>query len=322
MTSKTQRCAAVAVLLLAGCATAGAGTSSAPSSGAAANPAAAGPATAPTATATAVSTSASGGSITPGANGGFTMTDPVGDDNGPGTYVYPTDAVYKPGSFDITEFKVVPAGDTVEFHVSVNARIEDPWDSQAWGGNGFSIQMAFIHIDTDHIKGSGVRDGLPGTNVRFAEDEAWDKVVIISPQGATRVNSEIDQKCPQWKSRIIVPRITRASGRTLIAVVDAAALGGPPQASWGYQVLMQSNEGFPDKGDLLTRKVNEYEGQHRFGGGTDYNNDPHVLDILVPPGGDAAQKQHEILAKYNKAATTDVKPEDLAVVPMVYPFAK
>ncbi len=41
-----------------------------------------------------------------------------------------------------------------------------------------------------------------------------------------------------------------------------------------------------------------------------------------PPGGDAAQKQHEILSKYNKAATTQVKPEDLAVVPMVYPFAK
>ena len=261
------------------------------------------------------------GPITTGANGGFTMTDPVGDDNGPGTYVYPTDAVYKPGSFDITEFKVVPSGDTVEFHVTVNSRIEDPWDSQAWGGNGFSLQMAFIHIDQDHKKGSGVTVGLPGTNVRFSEDEAWDKVVIISPQGPNRINSEVDSKAAQWKSRIIVPKITRASGKTLIAVVDTAQLGGPPQESWGYQVLMQSNEGFPDKTDLLTRKINEFEGQHRFGGGTDYDNDPHVLDILVPPGGDPVAKQHEILSRYNKAATTDVKPEDWAMVPMVYPFA-
>ena len=252
------------------------------------------------------------------APGAVTLTDPVGDDDGPGTYKYPTDAVYKPGSFDLTEFKVVPLGDTVEFHVTVNTRIEDPWDSPAWGGNGFSVQMAFIHIDTDHQKGSGVRDGLPGTNVRFAEDEAWDRVVIISPQPATRINSEVDSKCPQWKDRIVVPRITRASGRTLIAVVDTAALGGPPQPGWGYQVLMQSNEGFPAKTDLLTRKVNEYEGKHRFGGGTDFDNDPHVLDILVPPG----QDQHAILSKYNKNVTTDVKPEDLAVVPMVYPNAK
>jgi carbohydrate-binding DOMON domain-containing protein len=260
--------------------------------------------------------------ITQTANAGFEMTDPVGDDKGPGTYTYPTDAVYKPGSFDMTKVEVVPKGDTVEFRVTVKAKIEDPWDSKAWDGNGFSVQMVAIHIDTDHVKGSGVRDSLPGFNVRFAEDEAWDKVVIISPQSRTRINSEVGAKCPQWKDQIVVPKVTRASGKTLTAIVDTAALGGPPTEKWGYQFLMQSNEGFPDKTDLLTRKVNEFEGQHRFGGGTDYNNDPHVIDIIVPPGGDAAKKQYEILSKYNKAATTDVKPEDLAVVPMVYPYAK
>jgi hypothetical protein len=83
---------------------------------------------------------------------------------------------------------------------------------------------------------------------------------------------------------------------------------------------MQSNEGFPAKTDLLTRKVNEYEGQHRFGGGTDYDNDPHVIDILVPPGrgeADEAARQHTILGAYTKE-TTEPKPEDLAEVPMVY----
>lgn len=256
------------------------------------------------------------------ADGGFTFADPTGDDDGPGTYTYPTDAVYKPGSFDVTELQIVPKGSQLELRITVKSRIEDPWDSAAWGGNGFSVQMAFIHVDTDHAKGSGVREGLPGTNVRFAEDEAWDRVVIVSPQGPTRVNSEVDSKCPQWKSRIVVPEITRASGRTLIAIVDTAALGGAPKPGWGWQVLMQSNEGFPAKSDLLTRKVNEFEGQHRFGGGSDFDNDPHVMDLLVPPDGDAKAKQHELLSKFNKAATTDVKPEELAVVPMVYPCAK
>ena len=262
-----------------------------------------------------------GGAVRADDPGAVTLPDPTGDDNGPGEYTYPTDAVYKPGAFDITELKVVPKGDQVEFHVSVRSRIEDPWDSQAWGGNGFSVQMVAIHVDTDHLKGSGVRDGLPGFNVRFAEDEAWDKVVIISPQGPTRVNSEVEMKAAAVKDRVVVPRITRASGKTLIAVVDAKQLGGAPQPGWGYQALMQSNEGFPAKTDLLTRKVNEFEGQHRFGGGTDFDNDPQVLDLLVPPGGDPAKKQHELLSKYNKAAT-EPKPEDLAVVPMVYPNAK
>jgi carbohydrate-binding DOMON domain-containing protein len=245
------------------------------------------------------------------------LADPSGDDNGPGNYTYPTDSVYKPGSFDITAFEVVPSGNQVELRVTVKSRIEDPWDSAAWGGNGFSVQMVFIHVDTDHGKGSGVTQGLPGLNVRFGEDEAWEKVVIISPQGPTRVNSEIEQKAAQWKDRIVVPKTTRAQGKTLVAIVDAKALGGLPQASWGYQVLMQSNEGFPAKSDLLTRKVNEFEGQHRFGGGTDYDNDPHVIDLLTPPG----VKQSEVLSKWNKDAN-DPKPEDLAVVPMVYPGAR
>ena len=249
------------------------------------------------------------------------LLDPTGDDDGPGTYKYPTDAVYKPGSFDLTKLEIKTSGDTVEFTVSVASRIEDPWDSKAWGGNGFSVQMAFIFIDMDHKKDSGVRDGLPGLNIRFAEDEGWERAILISPQGPTRVNSEIDQKAPQWKDKIIVPEVTRASGKKLIAIVKKSQLGGEPTAAWGYQVCMQSNEGFPAKTDLLTRKVNEYEGQHRFGGGTDYDNDPQVMDILVPPAKgtpDEAKKQHEILEKYNKAAT-EPKPEDLAVVPMVYP---
>ena len=32
--------------------------------------------------------------------------DPTGDDNGPGSYTYPTDGVYKRGSFDMTAFDV------------------------------------------------------------------------------------------------------------------------------------------------------------------------------------------------------------------------
>lgn len=254
-------------------------------------------------------------------DGSIVLEDPSGDDDGPGNYVYPTDKVYKKGAFDLRELEVVPKGDTVEFHVKIGARIEDPWDSKAWGGNGFSVQMAFIHIDTDHKKGSGVQDGLPGTNVRFAADEAWDRCVIISPQGPTRVNAEVEQKAAEHKDKIVVPSITRASGRTLIAVVQTKDLGGLPQPGWGYQVLMQSNEGFPAKTDLLTRKVNEYEGQHRFGGGTDYDNDPQVMDIFVAPakgGADEVKGQHDVLSKWNKEAT-EPKPEDLAVVPMVYP---
>lgn len=257
-------------------------------------------------------------------DGSLELADPVGDDNGPGTYVYPTDPIYKKSAFDLVRFQVIPKGDKVELRVTFKGRIEDPWDSKTWGGNGFSLQMAFVHIDMDHVAGSGETRGIPGTNVRFKADEAWDKVVVLSPQGPSRLNSEIDQKAADMKARIIVPTITRSSGKTLIAVVTKDQLGAMPAPGWGYQVLIQSNEGYPAATDLLTRKINEFEGEHRFGGGSDYDNDPHVLDMLAPSGVGAATEvtaQHEALSGYNKQATEEVKLEDLAEVPMVYPTA-
>ncbi|MEQ9542329.1 MAG: glucodextranase DOMON-like domain-containing protein [Deltaproteobacteria bacterium] len=262
-----------------------------------------------------------GGAAEEAADGRITLMDPSGDDNGPGTYIYPTKTDYTPGSFDMRKLEIIPKGDVVEFHLTVNRRIDDPWDSKAWNGNGFSLQMAFVHIDTDHAPGSGEVVGLPGTNVRFDEKEAWDKVVILSPQGTARLNTEVQSKAAYVAQRVVIPKQTRATGKKIIAVVDTKELGGTPSATWGYQVLMQANEGYPEGNDLLTRKVNEYEGEHRFGGGTDYDNDPHVIDIFMAPAkGDSAEKdaQHAVLAKYNKDAT-EPKAQDLAVVPLVYP---
>jgi carbohydrate-binding DOMON domain-containing protein len=215
-----------------------------------------------------------------------TFKDPTGDDNGPGKYIYPTDTVYKKGSFDITELTVEKKGTKVDFTVGVNSAVENPWNM----GGGFSVQMAFIFIDTDGKPGSGRTDAPPGLNVKFDALSAWDKLVIISPQGSSRLKSEVGTKAAGMKDAIVVPLRVKGSGKKLTATVDAAELGTGDLAQWGYQVVMQSNEGFPTGNDLLTRKVNEYEGQHRFGGGTDSECDPHALDILAGQGkGEASE---------------------------------
>jgi carbohydrate-binding DOMON domain-containing protein len=225
----------------------------------------------------------------------LTFTDPTGDDHGPGAYTYPTDAVYKKGSFDLTKLDIAVKGKKVDFDVSVNANLEDPWRM----GVGFAVQMVFIFIDTDHQAGSGSTEGLPGTNVSFAPEEAWDRCVILSPQPFARVSQEVGAKAGAAAGAIVVPSRTRGSGRTISASVALDDLGGGDPSQWGYQVVMQSNEGFPAGNDLLTRKVNEYEGQHRFGGGTDFDCDPHAMDILAGGAkGDAAEveAQHQMLA--------------------------
>ncbi len=41
------------------------------------------------------------------------VTDPSGDDHGPGTFQYPTSSAFHDGAFDITRFQVLQQGDTV-----------------------------------------------------------------------------------------------------------------------------------------------------------------------------------------------------------------
>jgi carbohydrate-binding DOMON domain-containing protein len=247
------------------------------------------------------------------AAGKLTLKDPTGDDNGPGKYVYPTDAVYKKGSFDLTGVTVEKKGDNVEFTASFGADLEDAWKL----GSGFSLQMVFIFIDKDGKAGSGHTEGLPGLNIQFAPEAAWEKVVILSPQAAPRLKTEAANKAASLKGDIVVPSRTKGAERTLTGSVKASELGKGDPSQWGYQVVVQSNEGFPAGNDLMTRKVNEYEGQHRFGGGHDGECDPHVIDTLAGSAkGDASevQAQHDML-KYECAEDGSTKsPATLTMV--------
>lgn len=242
-----------------------------------------------------------------------TLTDPTGDDNGPGAYIYPTDAVYSPGSFDLTQLEVTKKGKNIEFEASVNQRLEDPWGMDV----GFAVQMIFIFIDTDGQEGSGHTEGLPGLNVQFAPGDAWDKVILLSPQPQSRVMAEVNAKAAAMTADILIPRRTTGRGKSISGKVKADEIGGGDPTTWGYQVVVQSNEGFPAKTDLLTRRVNEYEGQHRFGGGDDMMCDPHLMDILAGNGDgsdDEVAAQHEML-KFN--CSMDGSADELATLTMV-----
>jgi len=245
-----------------------------------------------------------------------TLKDPSNDDFGPGAYVYPTDTVYKGGSFDLRQLKVTQKGDNVAFEVSVGTDVEDVWRM----GNGFSVQMVFVFVQTDPAA-EGFTKTYPGLNVQFAPDSKWQKCVILSPQPLARVKTEVETKAADLMPGTVIPNRTRGAGRVLSATVPAAEIGAGDPTKWRYQVLVQSNEGFPDKGDVLTRKVNEFEGQHRFGGGNDGECDPHVMDLLAGAAtGDKAESDaQKAMLAYECAA--DGTSKAMATLTMVAPPA-
>lgn len=241
-----------------------------------------------------------------------TLLDPSGDDDGPGSYVYPTNAVYTKGAFDLTGLSVSVDGEDVVFEVSFASKVEDPWGSRGWGGYGFSLQLIQVYIDQDRAPGSGVTEALPGMNVRFPRESAWDKVILLSAQPAEKAKAEVGAKAKDLADRVVYPREVVVRGKSIMFKVRRADLG-VPSGAWGYQVLSSSTEGFPEEGDIYARRVNQAAGEHRFGGGADDTSDPNFVDMLTPPArGDAAETdlQHKLLSGW---------AEGSALAPMVYP---
>ena len=247
------------------------------------------------------------------------LLDPIGDDKGPGYYTYPTHPVYVPGGFDIVKVEIGSMDDNnVTFKITVNADLKQDWGMAA----DFDIQHFQIYIDQDHLPGSGYLKSIPGLNIYFPPDQGWEKAIIISPQPRARVEIEVSSKAKDMAQDVVIPKVIKGIGRTIIAVVSKKDLDLTKDkdiTKWGFQIFSQSNEGFPDPEDVLTRNVNEYRGLHRWGGGSDYWGDPEFVDIVMWPAKGTLQEamdQFEVLNVWESYPNPlqDVK----AVVPLVY----
>ena len=242
--------------------------------------------------------------------GSVEFKDPRGDDNGPGSYVYPTGAEYKKGSFDLTGMTIREKGANVEITIEIATSFADPWDSKKWPepGHGFSLQMFQLYIDADGKVGSGETETLPGMNATFDKKNAYEYVVIISPQGNKTIQAEVKRKAGKLGKRVVLPKSVEVRGREVTATVKKSDLKGFKAAKAGYQLLSASNEGYPKGRDILSRKVNEFEGEHRFGGGADDDSDPHFVDVFAGKakgGDDEAAAQHKML-KFKAGAKSSV----------------
>lgn len=224
------------------------------------------------------------------------VTDPVGDDNGPGTYVYPRDAVFGPGDFDLKRVEVYRDEKYVSFKLNI-ARVTNCWNAPA----GFSVQTIDIYLRTGKAKEGGESRSLPGRRVTFGTGSEWDYAIwvegwiqkIIRP-GLEEIR---DAKVPVYADN--------AQGVIVVRVPIATV--GAPTPDWKFNVLVMGQEGYPPEGNWRVREVMERAAQWRFGGGTNQGSDPNVIDLLVPPGA----RQAAILGRY------DTKTGKLAAIPLV-----
>ena len=247
----------------------------------------------------AVPTGGSGRTNLPELGGGvpiLIVDDPVGDDRGPGTYVYPTDRVFAPGVFDMQRFIVEREERYLKFTIDLVGPIQNHWGS----GINLSLQTIDIYIDTDPGAATGARMLLEGRNAALPPDYGWEYALWIEG----------------WHQRILVPadrsdpasppvelpgsplrvRVDADAGRVIVRMPIELLPAESDPADFGYTAVVLSQEGFPSAGVRRVRNVAERPAQWTLGGARPGINNTRIIDMAVPA--DAGVTQEELLSDF------------------------
>lgn len=229
----------------------------------------------------------------------FSYSDARGDDKGPGTYQYPLSFENREGFLDITDFTVTDGGDNVVFTIGCRRPIPRRRNDGSTEAKGWWLNLIDIYVDKDHQRGSGYVRSLPGRNVEFVPESAWEKVVMVTPEASRTVEKLLEERTSDMelvhmRRDVIVPHRAYAEGFTFRVFVPKYDLG-TPEPGWGYQVLMLGfNERNLGTGQLQNEDVVKFAQNDLFGGGSDYRGDPNVIDMLAP----TAAEQYRILGDH------------------------
>ena len=215
------------------------------------------------------------------------LADPANDDHGPGSYVYPRDAVFKPGVFDLTGLTIGYDEADYIFGLQFRGPVINEWGSP----NGLSVQTIDLYLDVDGPQ-TGDRALLPGRNASLGSDYGWDYAVWA--EGWTPGIYAPGEAGPQQIDTGFTI-LTNPGQRRVTIRVPRSLLAGDP-LDWQIAVAILSQEGFPAAGVWRARNVQPVAEQWRIGGGSGSPADTRILDLLWPAGELPTQEellQHE-----------------------------
>ena len=216
----------------------------------------------------------------------FEMNDPIGDDYGPGTYTYPTHKAFLPGLFDLASFRVSYDVEYVYFDATFR-EVTNTWNAP----EGFSHQLKNIYIDT--TKGAGMTVTIrKGAMVAFDMRYGWDILIKALGWGGCRAFTSNDGEESKGISDGLEAGVL-PDGKTVRVKVPLPIIG-QPEASWGYYVLICSQDAF---GYDDFRPVMEEASSWTFGGVSNLEFNPNVIDMLAPEGGEFSQER--LLGSYD-----------------------
>ncbi|MGP4098575.1 glucodextranase DOMON-like domain-containing protein [Nonomuraea sp. KM90] len=205
------------------------------------------------------------------------VADPDGDDDGPGTYAYPTAADFHDGAFDLRRFQVITDASTVYLRAELR-------DLSPTFGNQMGAQLLDVYVRDPAVATTSTEAAFPQRNHRIAEQDAWSQ--RVEAQGFA---------APVWVTAAgtaVAGAAVRASGttRTITIALPRTAFG-TPGPGWRFAVVLTGQDGFSaDQARGFAATPQPYQFGVCAPGGTgplcavDPGTVPKALDVIVPAG--------------------------------------
>ncbi len=252
---------------------------------------------------TATATAAGGGStgyaqvaVTGEVTGGTTVldvTDPAGDDNGPGTYQYPTAADFHAGAFDLTDFKVISDGTTAYLQATL-ANLDPTFGAQ------FGAQLLDVYVHNPAVTQTSTNAADPALKYSIAPSGAWSQ--RVEAQGFLPPAWKDPQGNPVGTAFMVADQASRT-----VTIALPEAQFGTPGPGWAFTVALTGQDGFSPGN---ARQFTALPGPYTFG-------------VCAPPGTQspicavspaAVPKAMDIITPLGVSQSTELDPTRGSVV--------
>ncbi|RLM76581.1 glycoside hydrolase family 97 catalytic domain-containing protein [Halorubrum sp. Atlit-26R] len=195
------------------------------------------------------------------------LTDPAGDDDGPGEYVYPTDGAFQDGAFDLRSFRVLETDEEYRFAFEVE-KLYNTFDSET-----FAPQYFIVYLRDPSADGGRTTE-IGDLNVTAEFADPWQYRVGSDGYGGSIV---VDDEGTNLGT---VERFADFASNVAVVSIPKTALGGADISDWEVLPIVGS-ENFGS-----FRGVQVEAGGFVFGGAKEdaVGNAPRVIDMITPEG--------------------------------------
>jgi glucoamylase len=211
------------------------------------------------------------------------VSHPSGMDNGPGTYQYPTDSVFVPGAFDLTNLQVSQTGTDVYIQVKIT-------DLANTFGSDFGAQLLDVYVRNPSASSTSTSSAYPSVmNYGIASPDAWSE--RLEAQGFAPVAWLDPSGASLGTAQLVVDDSVDGSPGTATLIVPQSEFG-TIGSGWVFTVALTGQ----GSGNPPVRGFTQYPEQYNFGvcavGNSNPicalnpNSVPNVMDTITPAGVD------------------------------------